>query len=309
MEYNKPPKSPEELAYKLVNNNLLQGISLENLTKILYDVSYYRLKGYLHPYYSNNTFSNSITWDNIWSDYNFDLELRNLFYIHISKIEISIRTNVINTFSIEYGNNWYNNEALFFAKDRHYNDLQEIINHWNRSNEIFKINFTIKYSNMPPAWMIFETTSFGNLSKFYENFIKNNVKQKIAEHYGFNKSTEHILISWIKHLVYIRNIIAHHGRLFSKIFTTKPIVPKNIFKYLLDKNVFKSDKLFFTVLIIMYLLKYSNNDYLIFKNDFIKLLEAHPLLNHHSMGLPANYKIILDKFIENFLSDKNILFQ
>ena len=59
----------------------------------------------------------------------------------------------------------------------------------------------------------------------------------------------------------------------------------------------------------MYLLKYSNNDYLIFKNDFIKLLEAHPLLNRHSMGLPADYKIILDKFIENFLSDKNILFQ
>lgn len=214
MEYNKPPKSPEELSYKLVKDNLLQGISVENLSKILNDISYYRLKGYLYPYYIHNKFTNNITWENIWSDYNFDLELRSLFYIHISKIEISIRTNVINTFSLDYGNKWYCNEALFFNKDRYNNDLNEIMNHWERSNELFKLNFLKKYSNTPPAWMIFETTSFGNLSKFYENLIKNDTKLKIALYYGFGKSNEYILINWIKHLVYIRNIIAHHIYLF-----------------------------------------------------------------------------------------------
>lgn len=54
---------------------------------MVYDVSYYRLKGYLHPYYANNTFSSSITWDNIWSDYNLDLELRNLFIFILVKLK------------------------------------------------------------------------------------------------------------------------------------------------------------------------------------------------------------------------------
>lgn len=310
MDYNKPPKSPEDLAKKLVHDNFLKGISTDELSKILHDISYYRLKGYIYPYYNNNRFIDKITWKHIWSDYQFDIELRNLFYYHISNIEISLRTNLINTFSIDYNNNWYCDDSLFFNKERFNKDLEELNKHWNRSNEFFKYNFINKYSNKPPAWIIFETTSFGNLSKFYENIRKNSTKLKIAEHYGFNKSNEYILTSWFKHLVYIRNIIAHHNRLFSKVFTNKPVVPKNIYKYLLlNQDSYKSDKLFFTILIIIYMLKYSNNDYILFKNNLVNLINKYPLLNYKFMGLPHNFMEILEQYMKKFITDENRLFQ
>lgn len=309
MHYNKPPKLPEELADKLINRNLLKGISIEELSKILHDISYYRLKGYLYPYYNDNRFMNNITWEHIWSDYNFDIELRNLFHYHISNIEISLRTNLVNTFSVNYNNNWYCDESLFFNKERFNKDLEELNKHWNRSNEFFKYNYLNKYSNNPPAWIIFETTSFGNLSKFYENLCKSDTKAQIAEHYGFSKSTEYILISWFKHLVYIRNIIAHHNRLFSKVFTSKPVIPKNITKYLLlNQNIYKSDKLLYTILIIIYLLKYSNNNYMLFKNNLVMLLNKYQLLNYNFMGFPNNFVDILEQYMEKFITNKNLLF-
>lgn len=90
--------------------------------------------------------------------------------------------------------------------------------------------------------------------------------------------------------------------MFSKIFTTKHIFSKIFLNiYWIEIHVKLINH--FTFLNIMYLLKYSNNIYLLFTNDFIKLLETYPLFNLHLMGLPDDYKLILDKYINDFLSD------
>ena len=62
----------------------------------------------------------------------------------------------------------------------------------------------------------------GTLSKFYKN-LKHQLPEKsfIAKGMGLNLHNE--LSSWLKAIVYVRNIIAHHSRLWSKNMVKRPI--------------------------------------------------------------------------------------
>ena len=100
--------------------------------------------------------------------------------------------------------------------------------HWNRSREIFKKHYDGKYDNTlrPPAWMIFETTTFGTVSKFFSNLKADlPARNEIVCFFGFKKSSAKILVSWLQHLNLVRNICAHHSRLFSRSFVIKPMIP------------------------------------------------------------------------------------
>ncbi len=92
-----------EVADKLIANGL-QGISKQELSNILNSISYYRLRGYIYPYFhsykNNKTIKNNITWETIWNDYNFDTELKGLLFQEIGKIKIALKTVLINVFSL-----------------------------------------------------------------------------------------------------------------------------------------------------------------------------------------------------------------
>ena len=88
-----------EVADKLIANGL-QGISKQELSNILNSISYYRLRGYIYPYFhsykNNKTIKNNITWETIWNDYNFDTELKGLLFQEIGKIKIALKTAIDN---------------------------------------------------------------------------------------------------------------------------------------------------------------------------------------------------------------------
>lgn len=67
-----------------------------------------------------------------------------------------------------------------------------------------------------------EIASLGTLSKFYKN-LDHQIpeKSKIANEMGLNLHNE--LASWLEAIVYARNIIAHHSRLWSRNMVKKPI--------------------------------------------------------------------------------------
>ena len=62
----------------------------------------------------------------------------------------------------------------------------------------------------------------GTLSKFYKN-LKHQLPQKsqIANEFGLNLHNE--LSSWLEAITYIRNIIAHHSRIWSRNMVKRPI--------------------------------------------------------------------------------------
>ena len=229
-------------------------------------------------------------WDYIWNDYLMDSRLRSVLFESIGHIEITFRTQLELAMSAGYGSRWYEDSSCFFNKARHTRDLSELRGNWARSDEDFKRHYEEKYDTdfMPPAWMIFETSTFGIVSKFYDN-LDSSLPEKaaVAQFFGFSKAAVPVLVSWMRHLTNLRNICAHHSRLYSRINIVKPKFPKKI-----NGNWVTpwpdSGKIYASVCIVKKLLDACNIEY-----DFVpelnKIMRSARTEQLEFMGFPNNW--------------------
>ena len=74
----------------------------------------------------------------------------------------------------------------------------------------------------PDAWMILEVATFGTLSKMYKN-LKSQLPERaaIANDFGLYSAKE--LSSWLEAISVLRNIIAHHSRLWNRSLAKQPM--------------------------------------------------------------------------------------
>jgi abortive infection bacteriophage resistance protein len=200
----------------------------------LSQISYYRLKGYwwdMQEDFKLHTFRTNTFFEDIIERYNFDRGLRTVLFDAIERIEIAIRTKIIYTLSMEYGSLWYLNSNLFNltlmpnnpSVTIYQNTLSELNKEFNRSQEIFIKDQKNRFPGQDPdAWKIMEIASLGTLSKFYK-ILKHQLpeKSKIAQEMGLNLHNE--LSSWLEGITYLRNIIAHHSRLWNRNMVKIPI--------------------------------------------------------------------------------------
>lgn len=292
-QYAKPPLSIEKQAELLLLRGL-KGISKENLQEKLKSVNYYRLRGYTYPYQDNSKadtpFFPNNSWSSIWNDYVMDSRLRALIFESIGHIEIAFRTQLELVMSLKYGSRWYYDNRYFYDKARYKKDFEELEKDWDRSHEEFKNHYEAKYdtSLCPPAWMIFETATFGVSSKFYSN-IDSAVPEKseIAGYFGFSKPAVKILVSWIHHLNTVRNICAHHSRLFSRVNVTRPIFPKRMQgKWV---SVWKDDRIYASICIIKKLLDICAPEF-DFVNQLKPIIQMARKEQLKSMGIPETWQ-------------------
>ena len=98
----------------------------------------------------------------------------------------------------------------------HLDNLQKEV---ERSNETFINHYKLKYSNPtePPCWMSLEVSSIGLLSKIFQNLKKGPEKNAITLHFGLKDVS--ILENWIHCFSTLRNICAHHGRVWNRRLT------------------------------------------------------------------------------------------
>ena len=132
---------------------------------------------------------------------------------------------------MNYGGLWYLDTSLFnsstitvngVTKTVHQNTIEELQKEFNRSQEIFIKDHRYRYPNQDAdAWKILEVASMGTLSKLYKN-LKHQLPEKsaIAKEMGLNLHSE--LSSWLEAITYVRNIIAHHSRLWSRNMVKRP---------------------------------------------------------------------------------------
>ncbi len=133
--------------------------------------------------------------------------------------------------SIRYGSLWYLDSSLFENKTIiinnqvitiYQNTINELQKEFNRSQELFIKDQRSRYPNQPAdAWKILEVASMGTLSKLYKS-LKTQLPEKaiIAKEMGLNLNTE--LSSWLEALTYVRNIVAHHSKLWSRTMVKTP---------------------------------------------------------------------------------------
>lgn len=281
-----------------INQLKLRGLIIHNETeakKVLENISYYRLAGYWWAMQADKTshnFKRNSTFDNVLAIYNFDRELRHLLFDVIEKIEIGFRTKLIYHLSHEISPWWFEDSSIFKNQVEHTETLLLIDRELRQTREVFIKEHYKKYhtdKRRPPAWKTLEVVSFGSISKLYGN-LKSSVKSKdvIARDLGTVNHT--YLPSWLQSLTQIRNICAHHGRLWNKNLPGRPkLLSKPPNKWI--KDVPKPDEyhmLYIHLSCMKYLLNVvdSNNDFTYRIKD---LLSRYPNIDPRALGLKINW--------------------
>lgn len=265
-----------------------------NLAKAyLSNISYFRLSAYTLPFQINNpvkdhNFKPGTTFNNVIGLYAFDRSLRLLVFDLIERVEVALRTQISYHYSLNNGGWWYE-DPNHFNNNYHYSrQLAKIDGELDRSGEVFISHYKNKYSSpkRPPSWIVFEVISMGLLSKIFRNLKMSQAKKDVARH--FDLPTPYILESWMHSLTYVRNICAHHGRLWNRVLTVKPKIPDNIHGDWLNDRSFEHNKLYAFLCCSFYVLKTIIPD-TSFVSRFQKLLNDYPEIDISKMGFINNW--------------------
>ena len=226
--YQKPYLSASDQLAQLVE----RGIIVTNESQALgylKQINYYRLSAYWYPFRAQKQ---SILQDHFKPDtyfqtvidlYLFDKKLRLLTLDALESIEVALRTAVV--FQIGQYDPWayrdptYLNDK-FVKDDKHELWLQQLDAKVKQSKESFVEHFRLKYpSSDIPIWIAVELLDFGSLSIFLSG-MRSVDQYQIASQYGIPRPD--LLVSWVRTLSFVRNVCAHHARLWNKLLVIQP---------------------------------------------------------------------------------------
>ncbi len=293
MKYNKPPLSISKQLEKLVS----KGLEIRCTAKAkerLKNVNYYRLSSYFVPFYQEGSkrFVANTKFDDISKLYEFDAKVRRLVFGCIQTLEISIRSRIINSYSQNFGTHWYEKLSRFNSFDEFSNFQKTVLQivEQNRGKEKFIGHYLSKYREpiLPTNWMLIEMLTLGQTSRLYKALKDDRTKKSVAAPFGI---TELVLESWLHNLNYIRNISAHHYRLWNRELRISPKNPRRIrFQFLNNRTGFSHSRLYFSLSVILYMIDriHSNNES---KVEIVNYLDSLSNFHRLGMGFPMDYKL------------------
>ncbi len=285
--YNKPQISvPEQV--QLLKTEGLDFSDGERAVHLLENISLFRLKSYLLPLRqsSSNLFKPNASFEDAYTLYKFDSALRKMIYSELEKIEVSVRTQLSLTMGESAGIYWFTDSKNFRDDSHHKALLKKIGEELHRSDDDKIVQFQRTYSNpFPPTWMTSEVISFGTLSMIYRWLNAGHARREIARFYGLS---DKVMESWLHSIVYVRNICAHHSRLWNRRLGINALVPRHT---QLQFVSIPSDtkRIYYVLSIILYLLQTINPQNTL-ASRFKNLLAKYPNVDINAMGFPSNWK-------------------
>ncbi len=193
--------------------------------QFLSHLNYYRFSGYCLAFESKrHAFISGTTFEQVIAAYDFDLAIRDLLTEALEVVEVELRATIAYHFGQTHGPFGHAHAVNFYANFDHRKWLVKLREDSQRSREIFVDHCKQKYAEFPdmPVWIVTELMSFGMLSQMFSGMDKSD-QRSIAGRYGLQAT---ILKSWMHHCVYVRNLCAHHSRLWDKVWAIKPELPR-----------------------------------------------------------------------------------
>lgn len=228
--YCKPVRSPRELVEHLIAKGLTVA-DREQAESLLERVSHYRFKGYALAFRDGRDpakpFLQHTSFTDIIARMEFDSQLRLHVMAGIEPIEIAFRTAVNEHMSRQHCSPfWYTEEGLFCQDFDFTGFLSKARKNFECSKELFVRHYRehYDYPYMPPGWMLIEVTTFGMWSKLYAGLLDHVDKDAVADRFG--PYPHAVFASWMHCISTLRNLCAHHGRLWNKIFGVQPKIPR-----------------------------------------------------------------------------------
>jgi abortive infection bacteriophage resistance protein len=289
---NKDSRTIAEQVALLKSRGML--LNDEQATFYLGHISYFRLKGYwwdMQPDPTNHRFAPNSHFEEVIARYAFDRQLRLILFDAIEFIEIALRTKLIYHLSQAYGGLWYVDGSLTIDKSKHQACLADLQTEFARSGESFAKTFRQEHPNSnPDVWLMLEVATFGTLSKIYSN-LRPQLREKslITHEFGLNSIND--LSSWLAAISYLRNVIAHHSRIFGRDVLKRPAIPKNPRSQWLHYKItpVQEKKPFVVISTMVYLCNSINPDNEI-KNKLLSLFENNPGIPIYKMGFFNNWR-------------------
>lgn len=240
MAYDKPWRSYQDQLVQLTQRGLIV-TEPEKALNYLERIGYYRLSGYWYPFrvLSNadrvilDIFKSEASFQNAVDLYVFDKKLRLLVLDALERIEIALRVDISHTLGEKdpfahikpefLSNNFCSKVNKKTGLTEHAQWLKTHDGLIQRSKEKFIEHNKDKYGLPLPIWIACEIWDFGTLSKLFSG-MKPDDKNTIASKYGVSEGR--IFESWLRSLNYLRNVCAHHSRLWNRNIIDQPKLPK-----------------------------------------------------------------------------------
>jgi abortive infection bacteriophage resistance protein len=282
-------------------------------------VGYYRLSGYWYSYRRFDSgqvgrlsdFLPGTDFADVWTLYDFDRRLKSLVLDGIERIEVAFRSRIGHLVG-EIGPLAHTEATHFRSTFDHANWLGLAKGRVARATgrDQFVDHHHQHYDGQIPIWVLTDLLDFADLSKLYAGMIASDQKV-IAEWFKVtvapdatqstrrNWAKKPPLTNWLEHLSVVRNICAHHGRLWNRQLT--PLgVPQRI-RHLpvfddliptfekLSEDQHQIERVYGTICIISYLL-HSVEASNAWRSSVDNLVDwTFPQLSHRSpteMGFP-----------------------
>jgi len=252
-------------------------------------LNYYRLGAYWLPFESDHTshqFRSNTHFNDVLNLYIFDRELRLLVLDAIERIEVSVRCQWAYCLAHNHGTHAHLDATLAFNRGFWQSNLDKLTSEVQRSDEVFIKHLLATYSEpLPPVWAVCEVMSLGLLSRWYNALKPMRTRRAIASVYGLD---ERVLQSWLHHLSYLRNLCAHHSRLWNRDFPITPEIPKNKPARLNGEFIAGSRRIYNTCIILLHFMNIIAPQH--HWRPRFKALVAQHNINVHSMGFPNDWE-------------------
>lgn len=259
-------------------------------------VSYYRLSAYWlyfeHPKgQAGPRFRTGTTFSRVTRLYDFDRLLRRLVMRGTEHVEVALRGSWAYHLGQLGGGHSYLDAGLYAKREEFHRQLAKLAGEAGYSRETYIKHYRETYTTpaLPPVWMVAEMMSFGQLSRWYSNLDDRALRNRIAKPLGL---PETVLVPLVRHVTDLRNICAHHGRLWNRGFLQPPKLaqkPKDL-EASLDLHATQAPARLYNGLTMIAHVVRTVAPESTWRSDLRDHLLTHPEGDLAAMGFPANWQ-------------------
>lgn len=304
--YEKPPLNHDDLVDRMEHRGLVVP-DRDRATRYLRHIGYYRLSPYVIPFRipGREDVRPGTSFDDVLGLYVFDRKLRLLVMDAVERVEVAVRASLTDHMSSSTGDAfWYTSVDHFGRRDAHEEFLrrvrrlcdaqlrQEEVTGGALTHPSALEHYLTVYGEpeLPPSWLMAELLTLGELEKVVANLARRADLTAIATPLGI---TAPLLGSWLRSFVRVRNVCAHHGRLWNVVLGVSPALPKKAgIAWLQDPAVMlegdRRQRLYVVLVAIQSVLA-TISPGSSWANRLVALLGAHPHVPIRGMGFPERW--------------------
>ncbi len=214
--------SYRDLAALLLQRGMVGDV--REIQQRLEDVGYQRLQAY----WSDRQSLQGINFDDVWTQYCFDRQIRLVLMDAIERIEVAVRSRLVHCFCEAYGPFGYLDHQNFTncTLSDHAIWLKKLDAGARKSSLRLVQDFFKKYSDAHlPLWLACELMDFGSTVFFFSS-VERPIKVKVSKALGAPNPV--VLESWLRALNDVRNACAHHNRVWNRKWVKTLPVPVKV---------------------------------------------------------------------------------